>query len=102
MTFNEMLEGNYKCLVTIDVADAVHFQQRGTGGLEFLGVSGTAFGCCWAAAVAIRRPGEADFVERAVQHFHEAMSVGVIVNGRTVTLAPAEQHQIEFAITFVH
>jgi hypothetical protein len=30
------------------------------------------------------------------------MSVGVIVNGRTVTLAPAEQHQIEFAVTFVH
>jgi hypothetical protein len=30
------------------------------------------------------------------------MSVGVIVNGRTLTRSPAEEYHIEFAITFVH
>jgi hypothetical protein len=47
-------------------------------------------------------PVEADFFQLAVQHFHEAMSVGVIVNGRTLTRSPAEDYQIEFAIIFVH
>lgn len=44
------------------------------------------------------RPCVADFAQSALQHFHEAMRVGVIVDGRSVAGAPAQDHQVEFPI----
>jgi hypothetical protein len=34
-------------------------------------------------------------------YFHEAMGIGVIVDGRSVALAPAQNNQVEFSIALV-
>ena len=81
---------------TVDVANAVQFQTAGPDNLQLLGFD---LCCCWVAATGPSKP---DLVEFPIQHFHEAMRIGVIVNGRAVALAPAEQHQVELSVTFVH
>lgn len=47
-------------------------------------------------------PREADLIERACEHAHDAMRARVVVDGRAVTFAPADHHQVELAVAFVH
>lgn len=42
--------------------------------------------------LSIIRPGIAYLAQFAVEHFHKTMRIGVIVNGRSVALAPAQNH----------
>lgn len=35
-------------------------------------------------------------------HLHEAVRVRVVVHGRAVVRAPAQDHQVELAVAFIH
>lgn len=56
---------------------------------------------CWASTGTLIWPGVPDLVQRSVQHFHEAVSVGMVVDGRSVALAPTQEHQVKLAIALI-
>lgn len=82
--------------LTVDVTDFIQFQQGGA----FLVQLFTRSVC--RRTVVFLWPIKSHLSERPLQHFHEAVRVGVIVNGWSVALTPTEHHQIEFAIAFVN
>lgn len=50
----------------------------------------------------ILRPGIARLHQLALEHLHEAMRIGMIVDGRCVPFVPAENHQVVLAITGIY
>lgn len=45
------------------------------------------------------RPTVLDLRQASLQHLHEAVTVGVVVNGRRLAFVPAKNHQIEPVVT---
>jgi len=51
--------------------------------------------------VHIRRPRELRLVQLAVQHFHETVGVGVVVNAAALTLVPAQEQEVVLAVALI-
>ena len=47
-------------------------------------------------------PIELDFGQIALQHLHEAVRVGMIMDRGAMTFAPAKDHQVEFPVASIH
>jgi hypothetical protein len=48
------------------------------------------------------RPIELHLCKCSLQNFHEAVSVGVVMDGRPVTLSPAEDYQVKFPVSLIY
>jgi hypothetical protein len=48
------------------------------------------------------RPSKSHLIERPLQNLHEAMGISMVMDCRTMALAPTQDHQVKFTISLIN
>lgn len=96
--------------VIVDVAHSIGLHGGPGGFLQFLAIV-----LDFPRSIAVPNVGLAVFVDRLVlgpsethlgqlslEHLHEAVRVGVVVDGRSMAFVPTKDHQVEFSIASIN